>query len=531
MPKVDTFGNAEVFTQPVRGARAQSLPSGSFDLGAQALSNVGNIMAQEKQRADTSAAEEALVNFDRAKIDLFSNPETGYFNLAGKNAVDGADAARKSLEDLQREFSTSLESDDARRLFDRASTAVVTRSQGEIARHSSKNLKAYEVATSKATAENALENATIYWQDPDQLGVYSALGEQSVIDAAKLQGIDHQEPLESFRSAFAMSAITSALNTSSADADKLMEKYGRVLEGPDKLVMDNRIEKRKAAEHTANITSQAVAGAQHMTQLYGELPNARQLINEELAKIKDPELQKATQKEADYKLGQIQEAKLERNAAMQEDGLKFQQAGGSLSEWKAQNPDQWEELSTKQQKILEAGSPVVTDVNEFTRVMMLPDSQKAKINPAEYADRFSTADVNRLRSSVMSARDGTGDQVGRTRASQVKSAVDSLFDAPKDRNDNEQAGADAFNALVNSELNFREGQKGASLSSEEFTEMIGDLTRKVLVEDAGFAFFDADQTIADVPTEDVKAISDFLHQNNIPVTAENLIRAHQQASN
>ena len=83
-------------------------------------------------------------------------------------------------------------------------------------------------------------------------------------------------------------------------------------------------------------------------------------------------------------------------------------------------------------------------------------------------------------------------------------------------------------------MKYREQEKGSSLSSSEFTDVLSELTRDVTIQRSAFGVDflvpDVDQNVTDIPPENVRVLSKFLRDNNIPVTADNLLKAQRQAS-
>ena len=96
MPKIAQYQPNQVQTQVVHGPSARSAPTAAFGVDSSAslgyvakgLDDLAQASFDMKQRIDTTAAEEALVKFERDKNDTFFNPKTGYFNTQGKNAQD-----------------------------------------------------------------------------------------------------------------------------------------------------------------------------------------------------------------------------------------------------------------------------------------------------------------------------------------------------------------------------------------------------------------------------------------------------------
>ena len=541
MPKVATYGDQQVRTQVSQQPRASAAAGNavfqSNIQAAQGLASVAQAGAQVVQRIDTTSAEEALVGFERDKNNLFFDPKSGYFNTQGKNAFDNADAANTSLNDLKKQYGESLNS-NSKAMFDKSADLHITRSQADIARHSAKGLKAWEVATINSQVENTVENASLYWNQPDKLAVQNALGRQAVIDAANMEGIGAEatnEKLQTYDSAFAKTAITSATNNSASDGATMFEKHGDKLEGPEKVKIEKQIVAKAKAEKVQADAQQSMFVAVRLVETY----DSRAEVMEEVNQIEDDELRGKTMSEA------MRQFDLKKKAETEEQNDSFESAeshvadGGSAETFQAVDPEGWERLSAKQKKSISSGKSVITDWNRYSDLMTLPKAELAKINPTDHFTKLAPTERGKLVSAVKSAA-GTGSskdkidhQVGRTRSAQTTGAVEQILGKKTKWNDEKRTQANAFYDLLDGEVAHRESEKGSSLTSAEFTDTLSDLTREVTIERSAFGVDflapDVDQSITDIPSENLRVLSKFLRDNNIPVTSDNLIRAQRQA--
>lgn len=538
MPRVETYQADRVQTQVVKGPRASVTPSGNQAL-AQGLSSLTGAINREQNRLDEASAEEAVVNFERQKNDLFFNPETGYFNTQGKDAFDQAGSMNEALDELKRSHSDALTSPNAKQAFDRVANQHITRSQQDIARHSSKHLKAWEVATINSQVENTLENASLYWADSERLGVQQALGRQSILDASELEGVSPevtQERLQTYDSSFARSTVSAAVLSSSTEGKEALGKWEKSLEGPDLLKIKTAIERKEKAEKTEQDAKASVLKAGNLVEVYGDQGNARSLIMEDVNNIEDPELRSRVMKESMFQLGIKQQADSESRAATFEAGENFIIEGGSVEMFKTQNPESWEALTPKQKRILNSGKTVVTDHVFLSELLTLPKEKLAEVNPPDHFDKLSASDRSKLINAVKSARAGSVDnQTGRSRTSQTSSAVEQLFGKKSSWNNKEREKVNAFYSVVDDEVAFREQQKRSPLTSQEYTDLLAGMTKKVVKEgffNVGFAFGlgNSEVDLTDIPAEDLQVVSEFLHRNNIPATADNIMKAFEQAS-
>ena len=528
----------ETARQPLADASAGVAAIQGNIQAAQGLVDVAQAGAQLKQRVDTTSAEEALVAFEKDKNNLFFDPDNGYFNTQGKNAYDNATNANESLSKLKKQYGENL-SVNARTMFDKAADAQLARSQADIARHSAKGLKAWEVATIRSQVENTIENASLYWNQPDKLRVQNALGRQAVLDAAETEGIGPEatnERLQTYDSSFAKNSITAATNNSSAEGAAMLEKQGGMLEGPDRIKIEKDIAAKANAEKIQSDSQQAIVNGKRLVDTY----DSREDIRDEIEKIEDPELRKKTNTEAMRQFNLKKQAETEAQTEAFDRAESHVIDGGSAETFQAEDPEGWERLSAKQKRSVQSGKAVITDWNVYSELMTLPKEQLSKVNPAEHFHQLSPGERKSLISAVKSAG-GTGSsadridhQIGRTRNSQTTAAVEQVLGKKSKWNDTKRQQANSFYDLLYGEVKFRESQKGSSLSSQEFTDTLSDLTREVTIERSALGIDilapDVEQNVTDIPPENVRVLSKFLRDNGIPVTSDNLLRAQRQAS-
>lgn len=541
MPKVTQYQANQVQTRVTNDPLASSASADAvFQANtqlSQAGGNVGQAVADMTLRIDTTSAEEAMVAFERDKNNLFFEPETGYFNTQGKNAFDSAGAASKSLNDIKKQYGDTLNS-SARAMFDGVADTHISKSQVDITRHSAKGMKAWEVATINAQVENTLESAALIWNQPETLNVQNALGRQAVIDSAEKEGIGAEatnEKLQTYDSAFASTAISAAISSSAAEGKELLDKHGSKLEGTSRVKMENMLAKRVKTEKIQIDSQRAVLSGAALADAYED----RSAIRDEVNKIDDADLRGKTMKEAMRQFDIKRKAESEEQKASFEDAESHIFDGGSAETFQAQDPEGWDKLSAKQKGNIESGKSTATDWNAFSDLMVLPKAQLRDINPTDHFHQLAPAERAKLVSAVRSAT-GSGSgadkidhQNGRTRSSQTSSAMEQLLGKKSTWNDDERAQANSFYDLLDGEVASLEQQKGSSLTSSEYTDMLSKLTREVTIKRNAFGIDflapDSDQDITDITPDNLKQLSDFLRENNIPVTAESLLKAQQQA--
>ena len=541
MPTVQTYQSDQVRTQVAGRTQASTSASGLEDVGRGlgALANTTATIAQRQEqeravalelaeanrlKASQEEARQSVTEFERAKNELFFNPEKGYFNTQGRNAFEGADAATKQLGELKKQYAESL-NPIARQEFDRVADAHITRGISDIQRHSSSNMKAWQQANIEAQVENTLENSSLYWNDEKQLNVQRVLGRTSVLEAAQLQGASPEvtkEKLQNYESAFAMNTISAATSSSADAGDAAMEKYGSKLEGPDKVKLDNALTAKRKSEETQKLASEAVIRSGNLIEMYGDRPDARAAILEQVNSIEDTELRKAVMSESTHQLQLKLQADAEERGNIFEEAEKMLYQGQSMEQLKAINPNAWNKLSPKQQQALLSSTSVKTDYVLFSELSLMSKDELAKVNPSDYFPRLAATERKQLITMVGAARKPDSDdvnQIGRTRAAQTSFSVEQLFGKKANWNDDKKAQVNAFYGAIDSEARMRAEQKGAPLSSQEYTDMLNQMTRKVVIEGT---FWDSEKDLSDIPAVDLRDAADYLRTRNESATAESL---------
>ena len=541
MPKVAQQVEPSVKTAVTKGPRARDLPISAFGASSlgKGVGGLGQGLAQMADRINTTAAEEAVVKFERAKNELFFNPESGYFNTQGKSAYDLSSDANDSLQKLAREHADGMSNAQARDMFTRVAERHITSGQADIMRHATKGAEAWEIATIEAQVENTIENAALFRGDDGKLKVQRALGRQAVLEAAELKGVTGDalnEQLQTYEGSFASATIDAAILDSASDGRAALDKYGDRLEGPDKAKLDAKITAKEQEEQTQSDAQEAVITA---NKLVGEHEGNRTAVLESISKL-DDDVQPAVRKEAMYQINQLETAETEERADIYKAAEGFITGGGSAESFKATQPDQWGKLSLKQQRTLEKNEPIENDWNVWNDIMAMSDEEIKKMSPAEVDRRAMKLDDShrdklytlwrKNRTGNLSSSDKVESQNGRTRAAQTKSAVVQLMDKKEKKWDvDDLSRADQMYALIDSEVKLREEQSGKKLNAGEYTELLNNFTREVTINRSSIIPGVTTLTLEDIPEEHLGELTQFLRDNNVPVNSDNLIRAYEQA--
>lgn len=537
MPTVQTYQADQVRTNVAGTTQAQlsPIPNAMGNL-ASGIKNLSVEMKQMEAEASFASAQEATLKFEREKNNIFFNPDTGYFNTQGKTAYDQAKQVSEQLEKIRREYSKDLDA-NARKEYERVTSSMVTRSNADIMRHSSKNLEAWKMANIQAEVENTIENASLYWNNLKQLTDHQAVGEEAIYDLSEIQGLSPKatdEKIQTYRSSFSNSIISSALTKSASDAEKAMELWGDQLEGPDLISLQEKIAKKKEIEIEQNLAGESVLRAGKLVNQFGDRTDARSAMLEEVNKIKDPDMRKRVMSEATYQLNLKQQADAEERGRIFEVAEDALYRGESMEKFKANNQQAWAKLNATQQKALESTARIQTDYNLFSELSLMDRDELAKVNPSDYFDRLEPTERKQLISMVKEARQQATSvekaeaQIGRTRQQQIRSVVDQLFPDPKD---SDIKRINTVYRLIDNQYRQAKQIKGSELTIDEFNNVMDSVTKDYVIKQSflGVDWFypDDSNNISNLSDEQVEKYSQMLTDSGLRPTVESIMRLYQ----
>lgn len=526
MATITTFGAQKESTQITQGARASNAPAGAFGGAvAKGLGDVAKAVDDISTRIDTTAAEDALNQFEREKNDILFAPETGYYNTAGVNAYDGAGATNESLTKLKDKYASGLSSEQSKTMFSRSADVQLKRSDLDIKRHAAKGFKTYELSTLNASVENTIENAVLLYNNPKDLTVQNAKGRLDIIDAADMEGISGEaknEKLQTYDSSFYSAAVGAATRSTSEEGSELLEKHKGQIEGPDLLKLQNDIATKAKAEKVASDNRESVVTS---TKLINEYDGNRTKINEQINNIKDPDLRSKTKREAHWQLDQKNKADDEERTEIYDTVDKAGLGGMSTGEWIALpgNSEKWEKLTGDQQRDLTSGKKVTTNWDVYNRLTGLPAAQLAKVNPGDYVTQIGKAEFGKLKTSIDKARNDERDSIGQNRAQMAKTVSAQLF-GKTSGSKSKTAKNNAFMQAVNDAVDQYEADTGKVADGGKYKEILNGLTREHVQEGRYFGLFDSDTDIKEIKPENLTQLSGALKTENQRIDIDSIAR-------
>lgn len=199
MPKVPTYDGFQVAPTSMAGARleaptlpdiagqqAQQLGQGMQRLGGE----LGRILVDIQDRKDKAEAKDQDVSFTQKLNDLQFNPQTGYLNLQGKNAIEAHPAAVDTIKQLRQQTLDGIENPRVRELVDAAITDRSMAAINTLSRHTAQQNIHWQVQSSHDRAVTTLQDAASNYDNPKafELSIGTALNEAKA--QGELQGWD-----------------------------------------------------------------------------------------------------------------------------------------------------------------------------------------------------------------------------------------------------------------------------------------------------------------------------------------------------
>lgn len=529
MPRVQTYGANRESTQQISNKRSTPIQQADVSL-APGLNNLAVGFKAYQDRADETAAEEALINFERDKNKMFFDPKEGYFNKQGRDAYEGGKSTSDSLLKLQSQYADQLESPRAREAFRKASEVHVTRGIADIDKHSFTGLQSYESATRKARVENSIESASLYWNNPQEAELQFAVGYDTITQMAKDQGLDAvatNEMIQNYDSAFSKARIQAAMVNDLTTANKMFEKFGNRIEGVDRVAIEKDLEKANFDAKSTGISEQIIkTGASTLTELMAEVDKLPSKTPEEVAMKSEVQRLVTNRHSINKRMFDEQQDAMYQNYAKQiQDG-----AGTSknipANAWSAMSYQQRENIK-KMEREMSKGAPRVTNERLFQDLLSLPPDKLAKIDPVAYFNQLKDGDYDKLQTAVNSAKNGKTSEPNfidiTDGAARMKNTMRMVFG--KDPAKLTGADLEKYNAISRSiQIQVEQATQangGKKLPPSQLDELYNGFARKQVIQRDWWP--DSTKDLSDYSATDIDKATAHLRRMGAPINATNLM--------
>ncbi|EJO9547604.1 transglycosylase SLT domain-containing protein [Cronobacter sakazakii] len=190
MPVVPTTTGRQVesrgFSSP--GFAAQSSPNIGDAVTAVGDKYVG-ALADARQRANVALTQEASLQLNAVGNDLLTNPDTGFLNLQGKNAIGKAQEYTQQFDQQVEQIAAGLPDEQARTAFLQHAQQERMQFSAQAGRHEVGQVRQYEAGMQDAT----LKNLSMQFRNPAMANQAGLKAYQSIIAYGEAHGQSQEE--------------------------------------------------------------------------------------------------------------------------------------------------------------------------------------------------------------------------------------------------------------------------------------------------------------------------------------------------
>lgn len=168
MAKIPAFGNIRLGGSNATLPDSISIGPGLGKLG-DGLNAIANLMLQKKQEDDQLQYQKALLDLDEFANDELNNPETGYLNLKGENALNEAGNVNQRYTDKIAEIRETLRGNSYLNKFDLQTQDMHIAYNRQLMMHESREQDALAANTIQSSINLAMSNAESLYNDNTSL--------------------------------------------------------------------------------------------------------------------------------------------------------------------------------------------------------------------------------------------------------------------------------------------------------------------------------------------------------------------------
>lgn len=155
---------------------------------AQGIGDAGDAIARVNTLRAETDAKQARNGLMQEMDDILYNPETGFMNQTGKNALDGWNSTQDRIKAARDKYAQGL-GPEAAKMFGDAATALETNARRSGMIHSGSEMKQYVISEGMAGAANFQNEALRHSADPAMADKYTAAAVSELRDVYAKQGL------------------------------------------------------------------------------------------------------------------------------------------------------------------------------------------------------------------------------------------------------------------------------------------------------------------------------------------------------
>jgi hypothetical protein len=548
--------------QNFAGQQMEQVGEGLLRLGA-----VGQQLSIRIQNdLDDARSKEIDTQFASVISDSLFNPETGYVNRVGKDAVDARKAVQERIAKARQDLEGSLENDVQKYIFKQYADRRMLAATQDIDQHAVRQLRQYNINESENRRDNLMQDAVTHADrfldpaDQNQFMFFKKAMIAEVKNLASLNGVpENSEQYKALERTATTRLHTMAISNFIAnEKPALAQSYLKTYSGEiDKAQLDNITRAVTQAKTTADVKDESLRLSLTMKGTLAEQTAAlnRMFTDGKItADVRDATLQRVEHAE---QVRRSQRAEYERGLI------------GQAQQWLINNPMRpWTDMPTSLQAGLRNSGQLdnmlsfarngryVTQPAAYQEVMGLPNEKLARMSESEfvakYRGRLDDQDLNtglaKLRASKGTAEPKHLELI--SNADRVERAAVSLKILPAagkpsgtQAENFDKFRMDVMNRVRAFETTVLQGKRAAN--GEELQKILdtvaldratvprailSDVTKPIsqmTTEEMAKAYMTVDGRrvrLSDISTEQRRLLQDALLKAGKPATEENIIR-------
>lgn len=190
MPVVPTVTGRQVESRGYSSPGLQALPQPNVgDVIADASQKYAGAFAEAKQRANVALTQEASLQLNAVGNDLLTNPDTGFLNLQGKNAIGKSQEYTQQFDQQVEQIAAGLPDEQTRNAFLQQAQQQRMSFTTQAGRHEAGQVRQYEAGMQEAT----LKTLTTQFMNPEMANVAGLTARNSIIAYGKAHGQSDEE--------------------------------------------------------------------------------------------------------------------------------------------------------------------------------------------------------------------------------------------------------------------------------------------------------------------------------------------------
>ena len=252
MPRVAVYENQAA---PARVTDAKFRPADdrSGEIIGRAVAGFGQALGQAAGTyadIEESAARDADTEFATAAMKLRYDPDTGYLNQQGRNAVEGLEPARKAFQSTANEIGAKL-GKGARRIFDRRVAERMAGYNAEMDRHFAGEREKWQDSSFETNVNATVSDAVVAYGDEDVQDSLIGRMVKSYGEYAHRKGLDDATGLALAQNKVSEVRLKSTLRLAEQDAtsaESYLTRHAGQMTGDDQATAERGLRIAQARE-------------------------------------------------------------------------------------------------------------------------------------------------------------------------------------------------------------------------------------------------------------------------------------------